>query len=179
MPIVVGITGHVHLPAGSSERILNALIEELRPLPTGEWRGITCLAHGSDQLFARAALHLNAPYEVVLPAWDYRRKMKRSGYTDPFLGLLSQASSVTTKNYWWSGRQAYLAASETMLAACDLLLAVWDGRPSRQVGDTAHVVATAKDLNIPVTVIWPPRSTGEPEPYLNNHPTSSGHRHDD
>jgi hypothetical protein len=43
-----------------------------------------------------------------------------------------------------------------MLERCDLLLAAWNGRPSRNVGDTADVVAKAREQQVPVEVVWPP-----------------------
>jgi hypothetical protein len=61
-----------------------------------------------------------------------------------------------------SSRAAYLAASEAMLDRCDLLLAVWNGSPSRRVGDTADVIAKARERHLPVEVLWPPEPAGSP-----------------
>ena len=46
-------------------------------------------------------------------------------------------------------------ASRAMLDRADRLIAVWDGKPARGYGGTADVGALARDLDIPVTVIWP------------------------
>jgi hypothetical protein len=70
--------------------------------------------------------------------------------------LLKQASSVEIMPFETSSRDAYLAASQAMLSRCSLLLAVWDGAPSRRVGDTAHVVENAQERDLPVEVFWPP-----------------------
>jgi hypothetical protein len=71
---------------------------------------------------------------------------------------------VETMPFERSSRDAYLAASETMLSRCDLLLAVWDGEPSRNVGDTAHVVERAREHDVPVEVLWPPAPPGPAAP---------------
>jgi len=93
---------------------------------------------------------------VVLPARDYERRVVDDGNRELFRRLLASAEDVETMPYPTSSRAAYFAASEAMLNRCDLLLAVWDGKPSRRVGDTADVVRKAREMRIPVTVIWPP-----------------------
>jgi hypothetical protein len=42
-----------------------------------------------------------------------------------------------------------------MLTIIDRLVAVWDGLPARGVGGTAEVVADARELGLPVEVVWP------------------------
>jgi hypothetical protein len=69
--------------------------------------------------------------------------------------LLDQATEVRTMPFARSNREAFLAASTSMLDRCDLLFAVWDGAPTREVGDTAHVVSVAQGRQIPVKVFWP------------------------
>lgn len=64
----IGVTGHVMLASGTAELVYAGLAEELRPYAGPELRGITCLADGADQLFARAVLALGGSYEVVVPA---------------------------------------------------------------------------------------------------------------
>ena len=156
----VGITGHVELSEEIATWVVEALTVRLKAVPQHGWRGITCLARGADQMFAKVLLTLKARYEVILPAADYRQRMIDDGSAEPFADLLARADEVETMPYPTSSRQAYLAASEAMLSRCDLLLAVWDGQPSRQVGDTADVVAKARARQIPITVIWPPVPTG-------------------
>jgi hypothetical protein len=48
-----------------------------------------------------------------------------------------------------------MAASEHVLDTVDALVAVWDGRPARDYGGTADVVAAARERGLPVTVVWP------------------------
>jgi hypothetical protein len=151
----IAVTGHVHLNGATAAWAMQALEGRLRQEGEAGVRGITCLAEGTDQIFARAVLALSGTLEVVLPARDYRKRVIRAENRTQFEELLCRATAVRTMPFDKSGRDAYLAASEAMLGSCDLLLAIWDGRPSRQPGDTANVVAKACELRLPVEILWP------------------------
>jgi hypothetical protein len=155
----IGVTGHVDVPAATVEWVLTELTAQLRGVVTPGWRGITCLAGGADQLFARAVLALRGSLDVVLPAEDYELSGIDDGNREHFRNLLALADDVETMPYRTSNRTAYLAASEVMLSRCDLLLAVWDGKPSRTMGDTADVVRKARERRIPVQIVWPTQAT--------------------
>ena len=143
--------------AETSEWVRRTLTRRLPEVMGFRLRGITCLAKGSDQLFARVVIDLRGTFEVVLPAHDYEQRMVDGGDGESFCDLLGQATTVHTMPFERSSRAAYLAASENMLSRCDLLLAVWDGEPSQRVGDTADVVRAARELAVPVEVLWPGR----------------------
>jgi hypothetical protein len=151
----IGVTGHVRLSTEEAGRVLDATTRALREYAGPQLHGITCLAHGADQLFAEAMLAVRGTFEVVLPAWDYRERMAGGRALAAFDALLRRATEVRTMPFARSSREAYLAASTEMLDRCDLLFAIWDGQPSRQVGDTAHVVSVARDRRMEIRVIWP------------------------
>ena len=48
-----------------------------------------------------------------------------------------------------------MAASEALVTRSQQRLAVWDGKPSSGHGGTADVVAHARQVGVPVDVIWP------------------------
>ena len=48
-----------------------------------------------------------------------------------------------------------MAAGRLLVERSDRLIAVWDGLPARGPGGTADVVAYARALSRPVTVLWP------------------------
>jgi hypothetical protein len=154
----VAVTGHVNVSEETARWVIEALTARLQDVVGPGWHGVTCLAGGADQLFAKVVLALKGKYDVVLPAADYEQQMLLDGDGEPFGALLAEASEVETMPYPTSSRAAYLAASVEMLRGCDQLLAVWDGEPSRAVGDTADVVQRAKALQIPVIRVWPPES---------------------
>ncbi|MDG4788512.1 hypothetical protein O7626_21665 [Micromonospora sp. WMMD1102] len=151
----IGVTGHVMLADGTAELVYARLTEELRPYAGPELHGITCLADGADQLFARAVLACGGSYEAVIPALDYRQRAVREHNLRDFDELLRGATSVSYMPFPCSGREAYLAASLEMLRRCERLFAIWDGHPSADVGDTADVVRAAHEHQLPVTVLWP------------------------
>ncbi|MEV4630822.1 hypothetical protein AB0J90_31615 [Micromonospora sp. NPDC049523] len=151
----IGVTGHVILANGTAELVAACLAEHLRPYAGPGLHGITCLANGADQLFAREILALDGTYEAVIPAADYRQCAVERENRASFDELLERAVRVDYMPYDRSDRQAYMAASVELLNRCELLFAVWDGRPSVHIGDTADVVRAARERGLPVTVLWP------------------------
>ncbi|MFD8497073.1 hypothetical protein [Amycolatopsis sp. NPDC059657] len=149
----VGITGHTTLSPASVELITEELHALLADQP--DLVGVTCLARGADQLFARAVLDLGGRIEVVLPAADYRERKVKPGNLGEFDVLLGKADTVHTMPFAESGGAAYMAASEQVLSTVDRLVAVWDGKPAAGHGGTADVVRAARERAIPVTVVWP------------------------
>lgn len=152
----IGITGHSNLVPECIPHVQAALTEVLtqldRPLV-----GVTCLAPGADQVFARAVLHLGGQVEVVLPALDYRDRLKPHQVAE-YDELRAAATVVSVLPHMQSGRQAYVAANERMLASVDMLIAVWDGVPGQGRGGTADVVEQARAEGVPIEVVWPPEA---------------------
>jgi hypothetical protein len=117
--------------------------------------GVTCLARGADQVFARAVLDIDGVLSVIIPAKDYRERKVKPDNAAEFDELISKADSVDVLPFPESNREAYMAASEKVLDCIDKLVAVWDGQPSGGHGGTADVVDAARQRGIPVVVIWP------------------------
>jgi hypothetical protein len=153
--INIGVTGHVLLGAGTAELVDRALREALAPWSGPRLVGVTCLAPGSDQLFARAILDLGGRLEVVLPARDYRAQKIDATNQVEFDRLLHAASAVSYTGHLWSGPAAYHAASKAVIARSMRLLAVWDRNSSRRPGATDYAVAHAQSVGVPVDVVWP------------------------
>jgi hypothetical protein len=152
--VKVAITGHRGLPPGTSRLVDAALRAELRRCPAGDLTGVSCLADGADQLFARAVLDLGGRLEVVVPAHDHRAVLPADCHTT-YDDLLASAAEVFQLGHRTSTSEAYMDASRRMLGYADRLIAVWDGRPARGYGGTADVVSLARELNVPVLVVWP------------------------
>lgn len=151
----IGITGHSNLTPGSVPLVAEQIRAALDAHQSDDLVGLTCLARGADQLFARVVLDLGGSVEVVLPAADYRERKVKPDNAAEFDALISRAAVVHTMPFPKSNADAYMAASERILSAIDSLIAVWDGQPSGGYGGTADVVDAAKKRGIPVTVIWP------------------------
>lgn len=154
----IGITGHSNLTAATEEVVYEALRNILLPHPSYVLVGVSCLARGADQLFAQAVLDLGGALQVVLPAPDYRTKIKPDNIAR-YDALVDAAQSVHVMPFETSRRESYMAASEHVLATVDEIIAVWDGGPSGGLGGTADVVSAARQRGIPVQVIWPQGAT--------------------
>src|SRR5918995_976788 len=114
------------LADGTEALVYRALTEALRP-HAADLHGVTCLANGADQLFARAVHALHGTFEVVLPAADYRRTVIGPRERPAFDRLLRRAATVSYMPFDTSG----------------------------PAGSTADVVRRAARLGVPVTVYWP------------------------
>ena len=152
----VGGTGHRLLPAGTARLVDRAVRERLATLRRdGVLVGISSLADGADQLFADAILGLGGSLEVVVPAFGYREELP-AGCLPAYDRLLACAVAVERLDYRDSTAEAHMAAGRLLVDRSDVVLAVWDGRPSRGHGGTGDVVAYARERGVPVEVVWPP-----------------------
>ncbi|BCJ32528.1 hypothetical protein Athai_00310 [Actinocatenispora thailandica] len=146
----IGITGHQGLPEAVAAEV-DARIRRRLNEPV---LGVSCLADGADQIFARAVLDAGGRITVIVPADQYRDGLAehaRPGYDQ----LLARADSIHQLHHVESTEQSHLDASAEMLDRVDELWAVWDGQPARGYGGTADVVALARERGLPVTVFWP------------------------
>jgi hypothetical protein len=149
----IGITGHRGLPPHSTQLIDTALREALAEYGD-RVTGVTALADGADQLFARAVLDQGGRIEVIVPAARYRDSLPRQTHAE-YDDLLEHAITVHRLGFTESTSEAHMAASELMISMVSELLAVWDRQPARGYGGTADVVARARDRGRKVRVIWP------------------------
>lgn len=140
----------------------DALRGALQNYDVSELVGITCLARGPDQIFAKVVLNIGGTVEVILPAADYRECKVKPENLEEFDYLTSHARVVRMLPFLKSNRESYMAASEEVLRVVDSLIAVWDGNPSGGYGGTADVVEAARRRGLPVTVVWPDGARRDP-----------------
>ncbi|NUW33956.1 hypothetical protein HTZ77_21335 [Nonomuraea sp. SMC257] len=149
----IAFTGHRGLPPETAELVDGAIREAL----AGQGSllvGLSCLADGADQIFARAVLDLGGSLEAVVPAEHYREALPEGAHP-AYDELYEHAARVHRLPFVESTSESHLAAGRRMLDGVDELLAVWDGLPARGAGGTADVVAEARHRGIPVHVVWP------------------------
>ena len=157
---MVGMTGHQGLPTPTAELVTAALRDTLSR-DTLNLVGVTMLGPGADQLFARVVLELGGTLYVVQPTvgMQYRDSFEddaaRRGYDE----LYGQASHVEALEHTESTEQAHMDAGKVVVDRSSVLLAVWDGLPSRGLGGTADVVNYARQRGVPVQIIWPEGAT--------------------
>ncbi|MGL5809178.1 MAG: hypothetical protein ACRCYQ_04460, partial [Nocardioides sp.] len=100
-------------------------------------------------------LDLGGQLHVILPAADYRERKVTPDHATQFDDLLHRAQNVQVMDFEVSNRDAYAAANQTLLTACDRLIAVWDGQAPADKGGTAAVVHHATQSGLPVDIVWP------------------------
>ena len=147
----IAISGHRCLPA-PTERLVDQAIRPALAERAPDVTGLSCLADGADQIFARAVTDLGGTLEAVIPAAEYREKLPEDshrGYDD----LFARAAAVDRLPFTESTPESHMAASRLMVDEADELHAVRDGKPARAYGGTADVVAYARERGIPVRVI--------------------------
>jgi hypothetical protein len=152
---VVGFTGHRQLrDVEGVERVLREVLSGLGAEKGVEWLALSSVAAGSDLVFARSALALGLGWEAVLPlpAAEFRRDFVEQAWPE-VERLLAKAEHVRVISERGLREDAYLDGGMETVNHSDLLLAVWDGEPSRGRGGTAEIVAYARELRRPLIII--------------------------
>jgi hypothetical protein len=149
----IAISGHRGLP-GPTARLVDEAIRAALAEHAHDMTGISCLADGADQIFARAVTDLGGILEVVIPAAEYRDGLPADAHPE-YDDLFDRATGVRYLPFAESTSESHMAASKLMIETADELYAVWDGKPARSYGGTADVVAYARERGTPVRVIWP------------------------
>lgn len=151
----VGVTGHLNLGEESVPLVTEAVRAHLSALDSSSLVGVSCLARGSDSLFAEVVIEVGGRLEVVLPSSNYRVAKVRPDHAPQFDRLIGKASAVKTMPFDTPNCDAYVAANEAVVGTVDQLVAIWDGKPSPDKGGTAGAVEEARARGVDVMVIWP------------------------
>jgi hypothetical protein len=118
-------------------------------------RVVTSLAEGSDRVVARLAAERGLLATAYLPSSPERfeQDFADDASVEEFRRLLRAAESVVVAALDAPRHgNGYEAASDAIVEQADILLAIWNGRPGRGAGGTAHAVKRASDRGIPL--IW-------------------------
>ncbi|WP_262699049.1 MULTISPECIES: hypothetical protein [Streptomyces] len=152
----IAVTGHMDITDASVPLVRGELDKILAAYEPSNLVGVSCIAKGSDSLFADAVLVAGGRLAVVIPSEDYRRAKVKPEHAETFDRLVEAADEVLVMPHATANRQAYEAANAVLLERADRLVAVWDGRPpTGKGGGTADVVHQAREADIPVDVVWP------------------------
>ncbi|MFI6701742.1 hypothetical protein ACIBJC_22720 [Streptomyces sp. NPDC050509] len=154
----LAVTGHMDLTEESVPLVRAALREFLQPYRDG-LVGVSCIAAGSDSLFAEVVIEVGGRLVVVIPSRDYRDAKVKPDHAPVFDRLRGAAAEVLVMPHESANRHAYEAANSVLLERADRLIAVWNGEPpSGKGGGTADVVAEAREAGLPVDVVWPDKA---------------------
>jgi hypothetical protein len=134
------------------------------------FRVLSPLAEGADRVVARAVLSdPGARLDVVLPLAleDYVEDFVTEESKKEFRDLLERCRrpvSLRTRRIRGDRRDpgdqaelrrdAYAQVGQYVVDHCDVLVAVWDGQPSRGHGGTAEIVHYAQEQNRPIIRVW-------------------------
>lgn len=113
----------------------------------------TALATGADQLAATQAKQLGYQVRALLPfpVEEYRRDFTQQDENREFLEHLEAADSYfALPGKREEENHAYVMVGKAVIAAADVLIAVWDGREGNGPGGTAHVIDLALRDGVPV-----------------------------
>jgi len=148
----VGITGHQKRDGIDWSWVKGAVCNELRKLGTVE-KAFSCLAAGTDQVFAEAALSLSIPVVAVIPLEGYESFFENDALKT--YQRLRAACEQIQLGLNGVPDQAFLDAGRFIVDTCDLLFAVWDGERAEGLGGTGDVVAYAHSVGRAVVHINP------------------------
>jgi hypothetical protein len=135
----IGITGHQRLPAPTDwdwvGREIKALLSSAQPPIVG----ISSLAIGADQLFAKAVLDAGGSLEAVIPFDGYSETFQEPDRVI-FENLRNASSRVEILAKMGSKEESYLAAGVRVVDLSELVVAVWNAMPAGGLGGTADIV---------------------------------------
>lgn len=154
----VGITGHRDLRPQDVAEIevqVRTFYQDLRDsFPDLRLQLLTALAEGADQLAARVALSMDIPIVVVLPMEqsDYERDFGSVEAVTVFRSILAEAAQVINlprapvlksgddHDERRARERQYAQLGIFVSNHCQVLLALWDGKPGTALGGTGQVV---------------------------------------
>jgi hypothetical protein len=157
MHLTVGVTGHRDLRAeeipGIEARVADFLKGLQKRFPDLGLQLLSPLAEGGDQLAARVALQTGVDLVAVLPFMrtEYEKDFATPEELEQFRTLLQRARRIIelplVHGEWDDGEfsrverdRQYAQAGVFISNHCQILLALWDGKPPALVGGTGDVV---------------------------------------
>jgi hypothetical protein len=157
----IGVTGHQNIAQPENwEWVARELKETLARFPQ-PITGVTCLAPGADQVFARVVLESGGAIHAVIPFSGYEDMLDGEERFE-YLNLLAEAVSAThLERNGNSDEEAYFIAGQVVVEMSEVLVAVWDGMPAGGLGGTGDVVALALETNTRVMQINPDTQTSQ------------------
>ena len=158
VPLVVGVTGHRDLRPEDVPAIRARVGEFLASLktrfPERRLQLLSPLAEGADQLVAEVALDQAVTLTVPLPMPrdDYLASFETRESRLNFERLCARADTVIELSTIMAAgtddarsdertkKQQYAQLGIFLSAHCHILLALWDGKPSSEIGGTSEVI---------------------------------------
>lgn len=169
----IGVTGHRCQTLEKSEELNAAVLEVLEMIRSiadriilrspfafeseAECRVVSALAAGADRAVARVASDAKFPLDYILP-------FHRDVYAETFGGdpelvkefakliAADQATILELDGGSSNRKEAFVELADALVANCDVILAIWDGKPAKGIGGTREVIKKSMAREIPV--VW-------------------------
>jgi len=159
--LAIGFTGHRNLK--DEHKLRQQIRDFLREQKTafeGIVYDVSSAAAGGDQLFAESCLELEIPLRVLLPrpAEQFREDFDGVSWQRTER-ILKDAVSFEVVGGNQSRKEQFYDCGIRTVAESQLLVALWDGQPSRGAGGTQEIVSYAEKIGHPVA--WIHSGTGE------------------
>jgi hypothetical protein len=151
---VLGVTGHQTIPPRAHDFTVDA-IRDILGRAKAPLSAVTSLAAGADQLVATELVRSGGHLHVIVPSRDYERTFTTMEDLASFRLLLEAAQTITRLDYPEPSEEAFMAAGKSIVDNCDMLVAIWDGKPARGLGGTGDVVRYAQEKGTAVSIVWP------------------------
>ena len=154
--LVVGVTGHrtfadLEQVQQAIESVFDRILDGVATIVI-----VSSLAEGADRLVAEMLLSRGATLEVILPLAidDYAEDFATDESKAHFAALVAAAAAVSVVGPAPETREhAYEMAGRAMVERSDVVMALWDGAPSRGRGGTAEIILYALDVETMVEVV--------------------------
>lgn len=156
--MVIGAIGHrVLAEIDRLESAVDLVLGRIESAFPGEtWVLLSSLAEGADRLVAvrtlrrpRTSLIAVLPMECAIYEEDFLTADSRQ----QFAKLMARATKTVVMPPEVSRERAYAAAGAFIVQHCELLIALWDGQPSRGPGGTSGVIDGARARRLPLAWI--------------------------
>ena len=158
--LAIGFTGHRSLPDETkSRKLICDFLQGQKASSSGKVYGVSSAAAGADLLFAESCIQLEIPLRVLLPLAEeeFRKDFDQAAWPRVEQVLSKAVSVEVTGNREIRAERYYECGIETVQQS-QMMIALWDGEPSRGLGGTQEIVAFAKKMGKPV--IWFHSETG-------------------
>jgi len=158
--LAVGFTGHRKVPYETKSRqVIRDFLAKQKESHHGVLYGVSSAAAGGDQLFAESCLELNIPLRILLPrpAEQFRADFDETSWLRT-VRIIENAISVEVTGRHEAQNEQYYDCGIQTVAESQLLVALWDGQPSRGTGGTQEIVSYARKTGLPVA--WIHSETG-------------------
>jgi hypothetical protein len=143
--IRIAVSGHRQLEGQARLQIgvVTAIKKILESYPKRNYQVYSCLAEGADRFLGRILSEtLPADLITVLPLAEneYLEDFQTNQSIQEYKHLRKISRGLVLPEQPLPRPQAYQAANHILAASCDLLVALWDGKPTRGPGGTAEVI---------------------------------------